>query len=81
MEERELFKNLINKSLQDDDMSVFNFVVGSLISADNNVTEEEIKKNCKSIQILIDVLSNYPENDKLHKNKQQLIQYNNMYLK
>lgn len=81
MEERELFKKIIDKSLETSDMNVFNMIVVSLISSDNNVTTEEIRKNCKSIQILIDILNDYPNIDRLQKNRKQLIQYNNMYLK
>lgn len=81
MEERELFKNVIDQSLKMNDMVIFCILVASLITADNNVTEKEIKKNCKSIQILIDILNDYPSNDELQKTRQQLIQYNKIYSK
>lgn len=81
MEERELFKEIINKSLETNDMFLFNMFVASLISADNNQTDEEVKKNCKSIETLIDILGDYPDNEKFQKNRQQLIDYNKMYLK
>lgn len=77
----ELFQDIINKSLEIDDMSVFNMMVVSLISSYNNVTEEEIEKNCNSIEILIEVLSKYSYNNKLQKNRQQLIAYYDMYSK
>lgn len=78
---KERFKEIINKSLEENDMSVFNMFVASLISAHSNATDEEIEKNCKLIGFLINVLNAYPNNDKLQKNRQQLIEYNKMYLK
>lgn len=81
MRERELFKKIIDKSLKTNDMAVFNMMVVALISSHNNVTKEEIKKNCKSIDILIDILNDYPDVDKLRKNREQLMEYNEMYLK
>jgi len=51
----------------------------SLISYDNNLTKDEIKRNCKILDKLIKVLSDYIDNKELQDIKEKAIKYNEKY--
>jgi hypothetical protein len=79
--EKELFKKIIDESIAENNMSTFYMLFVSLISYDNNMEESEIKENCRLIDILINLLNDYPNNKELQKNRRQLIEYNKIYSK
>jgi len=56
---KEFFTNMIEDALLNNDMSIVYMVFVSLISANSNKTNDDIKKNCESLVKLINVLSNY----------------------
>ena len=77
---KEFFTNMIEDALLNNDMSIVYMVFISLISANSNKTNDDIKKNCESLVKLINVLSNYTNDSKLQDIKEKAIKYNEKYL-
>jgi ribosomal protein L1 len=75
------FTEMIEDALKNDNMMVVNMVFVSFISANNNITDEQIKENCESLIELVKVLKNYPDNEKLQNLKEKAIKYNEKYYK
>jgi len=77
---KEFFTDMIEDALSNNNMSIVYMVFTSLISANSNKTNNDIKKNCESLVELIDVLSNYPNNSNLQDIKEKANKYNEKYL-
>ena len=77
---KEFFKDMIEDALLNNDMSIVYMVFTSLISANSNKTNNDIKRNCESLVELIDVLSNYSNSHELQNIKEKAIKYNEKYL-
>lgn len=73
-DKKEKFEQLIKRAIKDNNMEVLYMLVATLISADNNLTEEELTENCKDINILVEVLENYKD---LQEIREMLIDYKN----
>jgi CO dehydrogenase/acetyl-CoA synthase delta subunit len=76
---KKFFTDMIEDALKNDNMMIVNMVFVSFISADNNITDKQIKENCESLIELIEVLNNYPNNTSLQKIKDMAIKYNEKY--
>lgn len=72
------FTEMIEDALKNDNMMVVNTFFISFISADNNITDEQIKENCESLIELTKVLENYPDNENLQNLKEKVIKYNDI---
>lgn len=79
MKEREIFKTIIDNSIKENEMFIFNMIIASMISYDNNITEEEIKENCRLIDVMIESIEEYTDNKRLQDVKGKLIEYNKKY--
>lgn len=77
---KKAFKEIIDDAVLNG-MTTLYMVFVSLISYDNNRTKDEIKQNCETINTLIEVLENYPNNKELQDIKEKLINYNKKYSK
>jgi hypothetical protein len=75
-DKKEFFKNIIDKCLSNNDFTLFYILCAELVSADNNINEGCIKENCKLIDVLIDVLSEYKNFSNLQNMRNKLIEYN-----
>lgn len=78
---RKFFTDMIEDALKNNNMMMVNMIFVSFISADNNITDKQIKENCEALIELIDVISNYPNNSSLQKTREMAIKYNKQYYK
>lgn len=77
--EEKFFRNLINNCLKENSMTLFNILIVSLISAENNNSDLEILQNCEFIEKIINILSEYPNNKQLQEIRPNLTDYNKKY--
>jgi len=75
----DFFKELVDCAVKED-MAILYSTFISLISYDNNRTNEDIQNNCELLKSLINVLDNYPDNEKLQDIKDKAIHYNKKYI-
>jgi len=75
---KKAFKEIVDDAVLNG-MTTLYMVFVSLISYDNNLTEDEIKRNCGILDELIEILSYYPNNKELQDIKEKAIKYNEKY--
>jgi len=75
---KKFIKDMVEDAKLNDMSTMYMFFV-SLISYDNNLTNDEIKRNCEILNELIKVLSDYSDNKELQDIKEKAIKYNEKY--
>ena len=76
--EKVLYKEIIDNALETGDFTVFYTITVALISADSNLTINDLDENIERIHNLIDVISQY-NNEDLKNTKENLLKYLNNY--
>jgi hypothetical protein len=71
-DEQKMFEKLVEKASKENNMEILYLLVMTLITADNNLTEEELTENCRQIDMLIEILENYKD---LQEIRDMLIDY------
>ena len=74
MDNKKTFEQLLKEATKENNMEILYMLVISLITSNNNLTQEELDENLKNIDMLIEIMKEYEELQNL---RQKLINYRN----
>lgn len=74
MDNKETFEQLLKEATKENNMEILYMLVMSLITLNNNLTQEELVENLKHIEMLIRAMEDYKDLQNL---REKLINYRN----